>query len=213
MTPRWLLIIGTFAWCAAIAVTPLLASLGGTGTQSASLSYDFFSRVCHQFDSRSFHLAGYKFAVCIRCFTIYASFFLGMIFYPLVSRTRIVVLPPSSLLIISLIPMGIDVTLATLGIHDSSTTTRIVTGFLFGLALSIVLVPTLEEVTGKLISHFKMLSHLKKLTQGTTPMAVNAQRRKHCLRNPQSALNLRNPSNCQTIIEHPQRTPYAAKTR
>jgi uncharacterized membrane protein len=159
MTPRRFLLISVFLWCAAIVATPVLASYDGAAAKAASLSYQFFSRVCHQLDSHSFHLAGYKFAVCIRCTSIYASFFLGLLFFPIIKRTKIVNVHPARVLILSLMPMGIDVALATFGIHESTTMTRGITGLIFGLALTIVLVPVLEEFADKFLSHMRTLAN------------------------------------------------------
>lgn len=152
MTPRRLLITALFIWCAAIVATPILASYGGTAANGAGLSYRIFSRVCHQFDSRSFHIGEYKFAVCIRCTMIYASFLLGVLCYPAVVRTRITSVKPGILLGVSLVPMGIDVLFSVFGIHDSTVATRTATGVLFGAALSVVLLPALEEVIGEFLA-------------------------------------------------------------
>jgi uncharacterized membrane protein len=180
MTPRRFLQTSVFLWCAAIVATPVLASYDGAVAKAASLSYQFFSHVCHQLDSHSFHLAGFKFAVCIRCTSIYASFFLGLLFFPMIKRTKIVDVHPARVLILSLVPMGIDVALATFGIHESTTMTRSITGLIFGSALTIVLVPVLEEFADKFLSHMHTL--------------VNALTERN-LRNLQSAPNLRNQSN------------------
>ncbi|MGA7159431.1 MAG: DUF2085 domain-containing protein [Bacteroidota bacterium] len=151
MTARRILLTAAFFWCFFIVATPILASFGGKGALTASVFYEMFSRVCHQIDSRSYHIAGFKFGVCIRCTAIYASFFGGMLLFPLLKRTAIALHKPSSILIISLIPMGIDVGLAAVGIHESNGFTRMATGALFGCALSIILVPTLEEVTNQIL--------------------------------------------------------------
>ena len=150
--PRRLLIAALFIWCTAIVATPILTSYGGTAANAAELSYRIFSRVCHQFDSRSFHIGEYKFAVCIRCTMIYASFLLGVLFYPAVVRTRITSVTPGILLGVSLVPMGLDVLLAMFGIHESTVATRMATGLLFGSALSVVLLPALEEVVGEFLA-------------------------------------------------------------
>ena len=171
MNPRRFLLASVFIWCAAIAATPLLASHGGTAANAASLSYQFFSRVCHQLDSHSFHVAGIKFAVCVRCFSIYAAFFLGLLFFPIIKRTKIVNVPPARLLILSLVPMGIDVALHTLGIHQSTTTTRSMTGLMFGFALTVFLVPALEEFAGKFLSQMRTLATT--LRQRHLPSAKN----------------------------------------
>ncbi len=188
MAPRRFLLTSVFLWCAAIVATPVLASYDGAAAKAASLSYQFFSRVCHQLDSHSFHLAGFKFAVCIRCTCIYSSFFLGLLFFPMIKRTKIVDVHPARVLILSLVPMGIDVALANFGIHESTTMTRGITGLIFGLALAIVLVPVLEEFVGRfLLQMHRLTAHLN-------------------LRNQQSEPNLRNLSNQSRIS-------YATKTR
>jgi uncharacterized membrane protein len=170
MTPRRFLLTSVFLWCAAIAATPLLASYDGAATKAAFLSYQFFSHVCHQFDSHSFHLASFKFAVCIRCTSIYASFFLGLLFFPIIKRTKIMDVDPGRVLVLSLLPMGIDVAIATFGIHESTTMTRSMTGLIFGPALSIVLVSALEELAGKFLSQSHRLAaylNLRNLTSGS----------------------------------------------
>ena len=152
MTPRRLLLAAAFLWCASIVAAPTLASLGGSFSLAASVLYDMFSRVCHQLDSRSFHVAGFKFGVCIRCTAIYFSFFLGTIAFPRIRRTKIAAMDSSLVLALSLIPMGIDVGLATFGIHESNPFTRMTTGTVFGFGLSVVLVPTLQETIDKVVS-------------------------------------------------------------
>jgi uncharacterized membrane protein len=191
MTPRRLLLAGAFFWCALIVAAPLFASFGGSSALAASYLYEMFSRVCHQMESRSYHIAGFKFGVCIRCTAIYVSFFAGMILVPLLKKTAIALQKSSFILMVSLIPMGVDVGLSTLGIHESNALTRMTTGALFGFALSIVLVPTLEEVTGWLLSRIRSPRNLFR----RSPFG-------------QSALNPRNLSN-HIIL----RISHATKTR
>jgi uncharacterized membrane protein len=164
MNPRRFLLTAVFFWCAAIVATPLLDSLGGAGTSTASFSYHFFSRVCHQIDSRSFHIAGGKFAVCIRCFSIYAAFFLSVLFYPLLSRTRVSAVSSRALLALSALPMAIDVALDGVGVCESTGVSRAVTGVVFGFALGIVLAPLLEELVREI---FSRLNHFLRTTYAT----------------------------------------------
>ncbi len=156
MTPRRILLAAAFLWCTLIVAVPMLSSFGGKSALAASFFYEMFSRVCHQIDSRSFHIAGFKFGVCIRCTAIYTSFLCGMFVFPLLKKTAIALQKSSFILVISLIPMGIDVGFAALGIHESNVFTRMTTGALFGFALSIALVPTLEEVTGQFLSSVRL---------------------------------------------------------
>lgn len=151
MSARLLLVILVSCWCAAIITTPLLASREGVAKEAASVSYYVFSRVCHQLDSHSFHLLGNKLAVCARCTSIYGSFFLGLLFFPLLKRIYHGPSKPARLLALSMLPMGIDVALDGLAIHLSTVATRVLTGSLFGFALAILLVPVLEEVIHDLI--------------------------------------------------------------
>ena len=144
MTPRRILLICLFFWCFGIVATPFLASREGIASIAAEFSYRFFSHVCHQLESRSFHLAGYKFAVCIRCCSIYTAFFLGVLFSPSIGRTKLVAMSPRYLLAASLLPMAADVGLSYFGVWESTMLTRIVTGSIFGFILSVVLTKDLE---------------------------------------------------------------------
>ena len=89
----------------------------------------------------------------------------------MIKRTTIVRIHPARALIISLVPMGIDVALAAFGIHESTTSTRIITGLIFGLALTIVLVPVLEECVEKFLSFMHTL--VITLGQSNLPSADN----------------------------------------
>jgi len=95
--------------------------------------------------------------------------------------------------------MGIDVALDTFGIRSSTTMTRAITGSIFGLALSIVLLSVLEEFAGKFLTLVRSsVSTLHLSKQGDHANFHNQ-------RNLQSALNLRNPSN-QSRIDHATET-------
>jgi len=204
MTARRLLILMLLCWCAAIAGTPILASMGGWGGRVSLFLYELFSRVCHQIDARSFHLAGHKFAVCVRCTAIYCSFFLGVLLYPGLSTGRAASIPMPVLLPISLVPMGIDVLLATLGIHESNDFTRLATGSIFGLVLSIALTAELQELTGRVIQSIR-----RKLPgQRALRADASALRGSHLLA---SAAAIPSDVPAPSYV-HPQRTSYATKT-
>jgi hypothetical protein len=67
------LLAGSALWSLSIVAAPLLA---------LPLVYEFFSHICHQDPSRSWHVFGEPLAVCIRCSCIYfgfaASLWLGL---------------------------------------------------------------------------------------------------------------------------------------
>jgi uncharacterized membrane protein len=56
------LLAGSTLWCLALIAAPLF---------HLPWIYEFFSRICHQDPSRSWHVAGEPLAVCIRCTSIY----------------------------------------------------------------------------------------------------------------------------------------------
>jgi hypothetical protein len=129
-----------------------------------------------------------------------------MFFFPMIKRTKIGSLHSAHVLILSLVPMGIDVALDTFGIRTSTTMTRAITGIIFGLALSIALVPVLEEFVGKFLSLMRSLvitAHRSK--QGDHLNFGNLRNCPEGIPLGQSALNLRNPSN-QSRINHATKT-------
>ncbi len=137
------------AWCALIVAAPLLASyapLSGVASQV----YSFFSPICHQFDSRSFHLAGEKLGVCIRCSSIYFSFFASLALYPMVRRLTSLTMPQRRWLMLALAPMAVDVLLNLTSIHLSTTLTRVVSGTMFGGILPFFLFPPLAEALSQI---------------------------------------------------------------
>jgi hypothetical protein len=92
--------------------------------------------------------------------------------------------------------MGVDVGLAAFGIHESNVFTRMATGMLFGFALSIVLMPILEEVTGQLLSRLQLARQV--INVRATPFVPNLSNH-----NLQSELNQRHLRNHKTKIDHP----------
>ncbi len=61
-----------FLWVAAIVAAPIFDD---SGVKSVSQPiYKFFSFMCHQISSRSFHYDDHQFAVCARCFGFIHSF-------------------------------------------------------------------------------------------------------------------------------------------
>lgn len=63
--------------CGAMVAAPLLAAAG----HPAALGiYAGFSLVCHQQAGRSWELAGFPLAVCVRCLGVYAGALAGIVF-------------------------------------------------------------------------------------------------------------------------------------
>jgi uncharacterized membrane protein len=143
-------------WCAGILAAPVLQHAGFYGT--ANYTYAFFSRVCHQNDTHSFHLEGEKIGVCIRCSAIYFGFLAGLLFMPLSGALkRMRFLKPVTVIALC-IPMLVDVVLNDTGLHLSTVMTRVATGVVFGGVMPWCIVPLLIEACSQLIHKKKIQS-------------------------------------------------------
>lgn len=125
---------------------------------SADVIYRFFSPICDQLSSRSFHIFGYKLAVCSRCASIYYGGTLGIIAYPFFRSVKNVQIPNLLYLAIPLIAMIADFSVNYLGLGHNTFVSRSITGGAFGLSLSFFLVPVwislLRELrTRRLLQH------------------------------------------------------------
>jgi uncharacterized membrane protein len=137
-------------WCIGIVTAPVLKL--STHDTSADGIYSFYSRICHQDDGRSFHLGEEKFGVCIRCTAIYFSFFVGMLLMPLFKSFRKLLTPLPKFLIAAMIPMIVDVLLNDIGIHSSTTTSRVITGAFLGGTMPWYIVPLFIEASLQIIN-------------------------------------------------------------
>jgi uncharacterized membrane protein len=133
-------------WCCTIVATPILAAGDGVFREAGAAMYVFFSPLCHQWGSHSFHLFGEKFPVCIRCTAIYFGFLAGVLLYPTLGRRIEGRFTPPRILLAAAAGMIIDVALSLTGISESSTTTRLLTGGAFGVLTAVVLTPTLHAL-------------------------------------------------------------------
>ena len=138
----WALIsIGSLLFIAAIVGAPLALNSGYL--LIALPIYHGFSLVCHQIPERSFFIAGHPFAVCARCFGLYAGFTLAAIAYPLVRSLRTTDAPPRKWLFVATAPMLIDYGLGVLGIWNNTHTSRFITGALLGAVSVFYVMPGL----------------------------------------------------------------------
>lgn len=155
-----LILFSSLTWCLFILAAPI-ASQWNAATL-ADLIYRFFSRICHQLDSHSLYLFDVKLAVCARCTAIYYGFFLCVATYPLLHRSiRASWVTGSSaysrgILLLSILPLSLDLLLPAIGIYESTLVTRVVTGMILGLALPIVLLPAASEAFEELCSKLSL---------------------------------------------------------
>jgi len=143
----FILVAGTFLWCASLFAPPLIAAF--VSGSSARYFYAVFSTVCHQYDSRSLHIFGYKLAVCARCSGIYLGFLAGVLSVPILPGKK----PGNSarLLLVAALPMLLDIFLSTLGCYESNHLIRMLSGLFFGVLSAIILAPMIERGLSELI--------------------------------------------------------------
>ncbi len=144
-TAIWLIItVGCLAIIAAIVGAPLALTSGHLVW--ALPIYRAFSLVCHQIPERSFFIAGHPFAVCARCFGLYAGFTLATIFYPLLRSLQKTNAPPRKWLFIAAAPLAIDYALGVFGIWNNTHTSRFITGALLGSVAVFYVMPGLLDL-------------------------------------------------------------------
>lgn len=133
-----------FAWTFVILLAPI-AKASGFENISAPI-YTFFSVICHQIDSRSFHIENHQFAVCSRCFGVYFGLFFGFLIYPFLRKVEEIEPLPRFWLFLAMIPIGIDWSLGVFGIWENTHLSRFLTGLILGAACAIFIVPALVEI-------------------------------------------------------------------
>lgn len=139
-------------------IRPLLTSLWGAlflsivaapyfATHShpglSSFLYLAFSPMCHQLPARCFTLMGASWAVCQRCSGIYFGLLVGSIlprmdFASSPRRRKFVLAATASLALDALMPLS--------GVWGNTQVSRSASGFLFGIALSMVFLEGLAEL-------------------------------------------------------------------
>lgn len=138
------LIIAT-VWVSIIILAPILED---SGIKSISQPiYHFFSYMCHQMSSRSFHYHEHQFAVCARCFGFYGGFLLGFIVYPIIRELKTTDSFPRFWLFAAMIPMGIDFSLTFFDIWENTHLSRVLTGGILGFACAFFIIPALVEIS------------------------------------------------------------------
>jgi uncharacterized membrane protein len=125
-------------------LAPMTVRYDGPLSTIGRASYFFFGQICHQVDSRSFHVDGNPLGVCIRCTGIYFGFLLGtflfFVFGKDSSRHTI-----RLLLIVALIPILLDTVSGALGVYAITEASRFLTGAWFGIVVPWCLTPLFVE--------------------------------------------------------------------
>jgi len=145
------------AWVFLTVLAPLAETNKLTGVSNPI--YKFFSYLCHQDSTRSFHFHEHAFAVCSRCFGVYSGLFFGFVIYPFLRSIEETEPLPRSWLFLAMIPMAIDWLLGVFEIWENTHLSRFLTGAILGAACAIFIVPALIEIFG-LLSHKRQVKRL-----------------------------------------------------
>lgn len=148
-----ILLMGTFLWCTLIVLPSLLSLFVTSDSIISNHVYKFFSRICHQYDSRSLHLFGQKLTVCARCTGIYFGFLGAVILFGFFSLKKI--LRTTTVFLIAIVPMLLDIFLDLVKIHSSNLTTRFATGLIFGIMAAQILIPIITEAVSEILINHK----------------------------------------------------------
>jgi uncharacterized membrane protein len=140
------------ALVATIVGAPLFQSTGHAPLASAI--YKVFSFVCHQIPERSFHIAGYQFAVCSRCTGLYTGFAVAVLVYPLARSLTRSDTPRRLWLILATVPLLIDFSLTYFGLWSNTHLTRFSTGALLGAVAVFYVMPGLVELSSTIMRRF-----------------------------------------------------------
>ena len=138
----------TIAILAAIIGAPLIQAGGHPAV--AFKIYRAFSFACHQLPDRSFHLQGYKFAVCSRCTGIYSGLALATLTYPLLRSLKHTETPSLIWLFLAAAPLAIDWSLGYFSIWQNNHASRFTTGALLGAAAVFYILPGLIELSSRI---------------------------------------------------------------
>jgi uncharacterized membrane protein len=145
----WIVVLGLCSlWVMAILAAPIAKHAGSDNL--ASDLYTVFGYICHQISNRSFHVYGAQFAVCSRCFGVYAGILIGILVYPMWRVVDTVEPLPRFWLFLSLIPISIDWSLTIFGIWENTQFSRLATGLVLGFVCVTYIVPALVEITRNL---------------------------------------------------------------
>jgi len=147
---HWLLAVNSamFLFIFPAFLAPYLMAIGME--RPAKVVYMLYRLTCHQLPERSFFVFGYKMALCVRCSSLYLSFWGVGLFYglwrstPLSRRYRLSPLSLKLLFLLAL-PMAIDGAIQLLGLWESTNTLRAITGALAGGGFGLFAYPLLDE--------------------------------------------------------------------
>jgi uncharacterized membrane protein len=145
--PYFILLGFTALWCTGIYIVPFIPN-----EKVTALLFALYRPVCHQLADHSFHIYGSPLAVCVRCTALYTAFLAGILLYPLLRSSTLSITSYRYFIILLAVPMIADVLASWISGYNSSITSRVVSGGLFGIGAALLLIPIYTEAFRQLIS-------------------------------------------------------------
>ena len=129
-----------------IGLASLAPMLNGAGYETASrFIYLPFRLICHQRDDRSFHLHGEPMAFCERDVAIVSAAVLTAVLFAVVRQRRHLPNVGFSVAVLLALPMALDGGTQLIGLRESTTGLRVLTGTLFSFGVGWFVLPHLES--------------------------------------------------------------------
>ena len=142
-----LTIVGLLFWNLAILFAPILASSSHSVLQIISGGiYFFMDPVCHQLPERSLFIYEWPMPVCARCFSIYLSVFITLMFTML--RKRLILWPGRIYFIIILL-VGLEIGAEKLDLIQNWFELRMLNGVLLGIMAARLFMESIFNFPGK----------------------------------------------------------------
>ena len=142
----WGLALSVAAGLVGLIVAAPLLRAGGAGATAGAI-YRAFGMVCHQLDSRSFHVEGHQLAVCARCFGLYVGALAGVAAYPLARPLTQREMPGRVWLLAAAVPTVVDFALGFFGVWENTHLSRFLTALLLGIVTAFYIVPGLVDLS------------------------------------------------------------------
>jgi len=115
--------------------------------------YSCGDSLCHQKADRSFFINGNQMPFCSRCTAIWLGLAIGlgiMVFLKIKLDSKLIIL-----ILISLIPIGVDGLGQLIGLWESSNITRVITGILIGIVSGIAIGVIIDEIKEIILNRTK----------------------------------------------------------
>lgn len=145
---RWgrylILLMAALIWCFAIIFFPWLLR-SGYPKVAVAISL-FFSKLCHQFTTRSFGIGGLTFPVCSRCFALYIGALAGILISPILKLLNISSRPVLLLFVAGSSLTALDIGLDMLSLLSNTFFTRTITGSILGLSIGLMVALAIQGV-------------------------------------------------------------------